>query len=111
MYSPVIIIQGRMKLPESAAHDKYMFFSILYIVGIVFVFAIIIPNIAHNQPVTIKIFIWILSIIVMLAIAILSIVFIERNKKVKKHKKSNGLRLIGGRRFIKCQIVSISELF
>ncbi|MGB3479435.1 MAG: hypothetical protein WBB67_09770 [bacterium] len=85
-----------MKLPGSAAHDKYMFFSILYIVGIVFVFAIIIPNIARNQPVMTKTLIWIISIIFMLGIAIFCITYIERNKNVKKHKKSNGLRLIGG---------------
>ena len=85
-----------MKLPGSATDDKYMFFSILYIVGIVFIFAIIIPNVTRNLPSLMKILTWILGIIIMLAIAILSIIFIERNKNVKKHKKSNGLRLIGG---------------
>ena len=85
-----------MKLLRSATHDKYLFFSILYIVGIVFVFAIIIPNIAHNQSAMIKTFLWIIGIILMLTIAVLSIIYIERNKNVKKNKKSNGLRLIGG---------------
>jgi uncharacterized membrane protein len=75
-----------MKISGDKAHGKYMFFSILYVIGIVFLLVFLIPNVTRNQPSLMKIIIWVLAIVAIIAITILRIYIYKRDHKKDKQK-------------------------
>jgi uncharacterized membrane protein YwaF len=68
-------------MSDDEAHDKYMFFSILYIIGIALVLGILIPNVTRDPPPLMKILTWVLAIIVVIAITILRVYIYKRDHK------------------------------
>jgi|GEM_PF-6786544 len=82
-----------MKISGDEAHDKYMFFSILYVIGIALVLGILIPNVTHNQSSSMKIITWVLAIIVVIAITILRVYIYKRDHKKNIQKNQHAIRL------------------
>ena len=67
-------------------HDKYMFFDIIFILGIIFVVGFIIPGIVRNQSSFTRIIIWIIVVIITVGVTILRAYIAKRDYDRDKKK-------------------------